>query len=125
MAGKDNHDHGCPGPADQCDDGSVSDSPEVTDNVAASRLELAADGQLALLSYRLRGDRFVCLHTEVPEALGGQGLGGVLVTAAIGRAEREKLTVVPLCPFARGWLQRHPDAAARVSVDWGGQAPPG
>jgi hypothetical protein len=29
------------------------------------------------------------------------------------------LTVVPLCPFARGWLERHPDVAARATVDWG------
>jgi hypothetical protein len=26
---------------------------------------------------------------------------------------------VPLCPFARGWLERHPDVAARATVDWG------
>lgn len=100
----------------------MSDAPQVTDNAAASRFELAADGQLAQLVYRLRGERLVLVHTEVPEALAGRGLGSMLVGAAIDRAEREELTVVPLCPFARGWLQRHPDATARVSVDWGSQA---
>jgi hypothetical protein len=25
---------------------------------------------------------------------------------------------VPLCPFARGWLQRHPDAASKAVIDW-------
>jgi len=27
------------------------------------------------------------------------------------------LTIVPTCPFARAWLRRHPDEAARVSID--------
>jgi len=26
---------------------------------------------------------------------------------------------VPLCPFARGWLERHPEAASRAVIDWG------
>jgi uncharacterized protein len=103
----------------------VSDTPQVTDNTAASRFELKVDGQLAQMVYRLRGDRLVIIHTEVPETLSGRGIGSILVAAAIDRAGREGLTVVPLCPFARGWLERHPDAVATVPVDWGRQAQPG
>ena len=33
-----------------------------------------------------------------------------------GRAD--ELTVVPWCPFARRWLQEHPDEAAAVTIDW-------
>jgi len=84
----------------------VSDALQVTDNRAESRFELWVDGLLAELPYRLNGKRLVLIHTEVPEELEGRGLGGALVTAAIDRAAREGLTVVPLCPFARGWLQR-------------------
>lgn len=62
------------------------------------------------------------VHTGVPDALGGQGIGGQLVQAAVDRAARERLTVVPLCPFARKWLERHTDIAEKVNVDWG--APP-
>ena len=89
------------------------------DNQAESRFELGVDGLLAELPYRLNGKRLVLIHTEVPEELEGRGLGGALVTAAIDRAAREGMTVVPLCPFARGWLQRHPDVAARAAIDWG------
>lgn len=103
----------------------MTDTPQVSDNAAAGRLEVARDGQLAELSYRLNGRRLVLIHTEVPDALGGHGIGGQLVSAAIDRAERDGLTVVPLCPFARGWLERHPDAAARVTVDWGKAGQPG
>ncbi len=97
----------------------VSDSAEVIDNTDASRFELGADGWLAELVYRIRGDRLVLVHTEVPVELEGRGIGGRLVTAAVDRAAREKLTLVPLCPFARGWLERHPEAASKAVIDWG------
>jgi predicted GNAT family acetyltransferase len=92
---------------------------DVTDNEAQSRLELRADGYLAELIYRRNGNRLVLVHTGVPQELEGQGIGGKLVTAAIDRAEREGLTVVPLCPFASAWLKRHPDVASRVTIDPG------
>ena len=97
----------------------MSDAPQVTDNQAESRLELWVDGRLAELPYRRNGNRLVLIHTEVPVELEGRGLGGTLVTAAIDRAAREGMTVVPLCPFARGWLQRHPETAAKAAIDWG------
>jgi len=97
----------------------MDDAEQVTDNQAQSRFELNLDGHLAELVYRRRADRLVLVHTAVPEALGGQGIGGRLVEAALKRAASEKLTVVPLCPFTRTWLERHPDAASAVNVDWG------
>jgi predicted GNAT family acetyltransferase len=92
--------------------------PTVVDNPDMGRFELEVDGHLAELVYDLRGERLVLIHTEVPEALGGRGLGGVLVQAAVDRAEAEELVIVPQCPFARAWLEKHPDQAARVAVDW-------
>jgi len=97
----------------------VSDSAGVIDNTDVSRFELCADGWLTELVYHIRGDRLVLIHTEVPLELEGRGLGGRLVTAAVDRAAREGLTLVPLCPFARGWLGRHPEAASRAVIDWG------
>ena len=96
----------------------MSDPVTVTDNAAASRLEIHADGEVAELTYRTRAGRLVLIHTGVPDSLGGRGLGGQLVLAAISKASHEGLTIVPLCPFARGWLERHPDDAARVNIDW-------
>jgi predicted GNAT family acetyltransferase len=95
----------------------VSD-PQVTDNQAGSRFELHLDGQLAKLTYHHNRDRLVLLHTEVPGQLEGHGLAGALVTAAIARAQRDGLTLVPLCPFARSWLERHPGAADGITIDW-------
>ncbi|MEY2448021.1 MAG: uncharacterized protein QOH79_1497, partial [Acidimicrobiaceae bacterium] len=90
---------------------------DVVDNPAEERFELTEDGQLAELVYHLHGDRLTLIHTEVPEALGGRGLGGVLVKAALDRARRDHLTIVPSCPFARRWLEKHPDATAGITID--------
>lgn len=89
---------------------------DVIDNAAESRFELTVDGHLAQLVYRRDGDRLVLIHTGVPEELGGQGIGGVLVQAALDRARAEGLTVVAQCPFAKGWIDKHPDAADGVTV---------
>ena len=77
-----------------------------------------ADGHVAELVYQLEGDRLLLIHTGVPRSLEGRGIGGKLVAAAIGEAGRRGLTVVPLCPFARGWLERHTAEADQVAVDW-------
>jgi predicted GNAT family acetyltransferase len=95
----------------------MSDAPAVTDNRAASRFEYSSGGRLAELTYRLRAGRLVLLHTGTPPELEGHGIGSALVRAAIDRAAREGLVVVPLCPFARAWLKRHPDEASQVTID--------
>jgi predicted GNAT family acetyltransferase len=88
------------------------------DNAAESRFEVAVDDALAVLVYRRVGKRLVLIHTEVPDELGGHGIGSALVRYAIDAAAAEDLTVVPRCPFARRWLEGHPNEAARVTIDW-------
>ncbi len=95
----------------------VIDSPQVTHDPAHARFEYRAGSSVAELVYRMRGERMVLLHTGVPDALEGHGVGGQLVRAAVGYAAAEGLTVVPACPFARAWLDRHPDVAALVPID--------
>jgi predicted GNAT family acetyltransferase len=94
----------------------LSHAAEVIDNREEGRFELRVDGHLAQLVYRLRGSRLELVHTEVPEELEGQGLGGQLVQAAVRKAQEEGLEIVPFCPFAREWLQRHPDETEGVTI---------
>jgi predicted GNAT family acetyltransferase len=89
---------------------------DVIDNPAESRLEITVDGHLAQLVYERHGNQLVLIHTEVPEELGGQGLGGDLVKAAVELARNEHLDIVAECSYARTWLQRHPDEAAGVTL---------
>jgi predicted GNAT family acetyltransferase len=91
---------------------------EIIDIPTESRLVFEADGAVAELLYAVKGDRLYLLHTEVPDALSGRGLGGRLVRAALERAARDHLNVVPWCPFARKWLKDHPDATEGVAIDF-------
>ena len=93
--------------------------PAVEDRAEESRLVLRADGAEAELVYRLEDGALVVVHTGVPTELQHRGIGGRLVQAAVDRARAEHLTIVPWCPFARRWLQGHPERFQGVEVDWG------
>ena len=90
----------------------------VTDDRVHHRFLYTADGLVAHLDYREVRDRIILVHTEVPAAMGGHGVGGLLVRAALARATRDNLTVVPWCSFARRWLKEHAGEAAPVKIDW-------
>jgi len=68
----------------------------------------------AVLQYRLTPGRITFLHTLVPEALRGRGLAQRLARAGLEHAKAEGLRVVPLCPFVRAYVERHPEYRALV-----------
>ena len=90
----------------------------VTDRPEESRFVYDASDGTGELVYRARPGRLVLVHTGVPSEHEGHGIGSKLVRAAVARAAANHETVVPLCPYARRWLQTHPDEAAAVDIDW-------
>ena len=91
--------------------------PDVIDNPSESRFEVTVDGHLAQLVYERHENQLVLIHTEVPEELGGQGLGAELVKAAVATAKAQDLAIVAECSYARTWLQRHPDEIVGLKQD--------
>ena len=84
--------------------------PEVKDNQAASRFEMTSGGAVAFVEYERAGDgRIALLHTEVPEALSGQGVGSKLVRGVLDALRAEGVKVVPRCEFAAAYIGRHPE----------------
>lgn len=57
-------------------------------------------------------EEWVFFHTEVDESFGGRGLGGILVGQAMADVAARSVTVVPLCPFVKGWLEKNEDRFA-------------
>ncbi len=94
-----------------------SNAPSIIDNQAERQFELHADGAVSVLTYRITGDRIRLIHTEVPRAQRGRGYADLLAHAALERAKREHLRVVPLCPFVKGFLDRHPEYVAQLVDD--------
>lgn len=85
----------------------AADTLPVINNEADERYEVSIEGALAVLEYKLRGKGIAMLHTEVPESLGGRGVGGQLARFALDDARRRGLLVTPLCPFVAAYIRRH------------------
>jgi predicted GNAT family acetyltransferase len=84
--------------------------PVITDTPERERYEAHLDGQLAgILDYRLRPGRINLIHTEVLPIHEGKGVGSALVRFALDDARRRGLSVIPTCPYVRGYLRRHPE----------------
>ena len=82
---------------------------EVKDNPAASRFEMASGDAVAFVEYTRAGERIVLTHTEVPEALFGQGVGSKPVRGTPDAVRAEGLKVVPRCGFVGAYIDRHPE----------------
>lgn len=87
----------------------------VTDHPEENRYE-AHDGPggdlLGFAAYiHAQGDLIVFSHTEVFPANEGRGVGSALARAALDDVRSRGLKVMPLCPFIKAWMGRHPDYA--------------
>ena len=86
-----------------------AEQPPVRHDVAARRFEVVIDGRTAYSRYLLAANKMVIEHTEVPEGLEGRGIAGRIVRAELDYARAQKLLVLPLCPYARAFMDKHPE----------------
>jgi uncharacterized protein len=84
-------------------------SNNVRDNTDRNRFELDANGHVAFSNYKRADGVLTILHTEVPKALEGQGIGSSLIRGVLDTARADRLKVKALCPFAKAYMDRHPD----------------
>ncbi len=83
----------------------------VIDNPSESRFEMAVGKELAIAEYRIEGNKVLLTHTEVPEALGGQGIGSKLAKGVFEAIRDSGRHAVPLCSFMAAWVARHSEFA--------------
>ncbi len=82
--------------------------PSVVHVPERTRWEVRVDGEVAgFTEYFVRNDRFVFVHTEIGDDFGGLGLGSILARGALDEVKATGSMLVPLCPFIRGWIDRH------------------
>ena len=83
-------------------------APTVTDVAERRRFEIAVDGAVVgFAEYRRRPGVISLIHTEIDPARNGEGLGTVLVKAALDTARAEELAVLPYCPFVQRFIKQH------------------
>ncbi|MGF7162625.1 putative GNAT family acetyltransferase [Rhodoligotrophos appendicifer] len=100
-----------PDPAQAATAPAVGDETiEREDGPSKGRYRLVVDGIEAEMTYSRAGDGLIIIdHTEVPAALRGRKVGERLVRQAIEDARRDGVDIIPLCPFAKAQIGRHPE----------------
>ncbi|HHX88152.1 MAG TPA: N-acetyltransferase [Paracoccus sp.] len=74
------------------------------------RYSVRLNGAEAALTYSRAGETMIIIdHTEVPDAMRGRSVGQALVRRAVEDARAEGRLIVPLCPFAKAQISRHPE----------------
>ena len=85
------------------------DQGHVRDNRDLNRFELPVEGQVVFAEYRRQPGRLVITYVESPPSLRGAGHAGRLMQGVAEEARAEQVKVLPLCPYAKAWMQRHPE----------------
>lgn len=89
----------------------------IVNNTAEHRFQLEMPEGMGVLEYKMRGpDTIALVHTEVPRALTGQGIAARLAHEALEYARANHLRVIPICPYVRAYLERHPEYADTLAT---------
>ena len=80
------------------------------DDASKGRYSVVVEGFEAEMTYRHAGERVIIInHTFVPDELRGRRIGVNMVRQAVEDARREGMSIIPLCPFAKAQINRHPE----------------
>ena len=82
---------------------------QVINNKTKHRFEATVDGKTAVMEYQRVGEKIIFTHTETPSELEGQGIASKMAKVALEFAREHQLRVLPLCPFVKAYIQRHPE----------------
>ncbi|PRY13920.1 GNAT family N-acetyltransferase [Kineococcus rhizosphaerae] len=92
-------------------------TPTVRDVPDRGRFEVLVGDQVAGAAHYLDVDAVgggpgrerIFFHTVVEDGFSGQGLAGRLVRSALEETVRSGLGIVPVCPFVKTYVGRHPE----------------
>ena len=88
----------------------------LTDNKRGA-FELHLDDQIvAKMTFVYAGiTKFIIDHTEVNPEHNGKGYGKLLIQKAIAFAKEKDFKIIPLCPFAKAYFDKHPELSDLLS----------
>lgn len=89
----------------------------VRNNAERSRFEIldagAVIGEAAYVD-DVGADQRIFYHTVISEEYGGRGLAGTLAAQALDETVAAGLIIVPVCPFIKKYLGKHPGYSANA-----------
>lgn len=84
----------------------------VTNNKKLFRFEAQLpDGEYITLDYRWLKGSMVLMHTLVPAAARGTGLGGEFVRQVLDYVKEQNLEIIVYCSFVAKYIAEHPQGA--------------
>ena len=72
------------------------------------------DGEGELTFSKASSTLIIVDHTTVADAMRGMGIAAALAKRVIADARQAGQKIVPLCPFLRGYVERHKEETADV-----------
>lgn len=81
-----------------------------------NRFEWNQDGLTAVAEYVMRDHVMVFTHTKVPKELEGRGIAARLAKFALDYARDHQLHILPLCPYIKVYVERHPEYKPMVKT---------
>ena len=94
----------------------MSEQVTTRDNADAGRFEILVGDEVAgFADYTVADGVATMPHTVVEKAFDGQGLGGKLARFALDSVRERGLRVRPLCPFIKGYIDKHEEYADLVA----------
>lgn len=80
------------------------------DKPSGGRYVATVDGHEAEMTFSRTSPTLIIVdHTGVPDALRGRGVGQALSLKAIEDARENGWRIIPLCPFFKAQVARHPE----------------
>lgn len=89
----------------------MTDEATVTKNPEQNRYEIHSGATLVGFAEYLHSEGLITFtHTEVDDAFEGQGMGSKLIRGALDAVREDGgRKVLPVCPFVKAWMQKHPE----------------
>lgn len=83
---------------------------ELIDNAERHQYEFHIEKYTPRIEYiKSENGEIYLTHAEVPTELSGNGIGSQLVKKTLEDIDRQKLRLVPLCPFVAAYIHKHPE----------------
>ena len=90
---------------------------ELKVNDSQNRFEFNIEGDTAFIEFMRTGDNYMLVHTEVPAAFEGKGVGKDLVAKTLEYIKTENGKFTPSCSFVNAYVKRHPEWQEYVSKE--------
>jgi predicted GNAT family acetyltransferase len=80
------------------------------DGPKGGRYATGEQGQEAVMTFSRASPKLIIIdHTEVPDIYRGKGVGVQLALHAVEEARKRGWKIIPLCPFFKAQVERHPE----------------